>query len=146
MSFLEPPERVPVPLVLDEFDEKTLTYTIEMSLPVRVTLLEEFEAMVHDEILWNAHRRGLVPIGQAFISTRDPEKTEPPPPPEKLEEGVQMQPSFIISAREQAMRDRVKGNHRITSQMLGMDITVSVPAPAVDTCLVRAEILIGTAL
>lgn len=146
MDLFGQPERVPVPLTLDDYNEESLSYAIEMRLPIQVTLNPEFEAMVHDECIWNAHRRGLIPIGQVLVTTRAEEKKKPKPV-EQLEEGKPMEvQQGLISGLEQQMRDRVKQNHGITSRMLGMDITGSVESPVVDACIVRAEVMIGSAL
>lgn len=151
---IDPSERVPVPLTLDEWDPETMTYTIEMRLPKQVTLLDEFEAMVHDEVLYNADKKGLMAVGQALISIREPqEKHEPPKPPEELTEGIPMVPIHVISPVEQAMRDRVRKNAEITASMLGIPIDAIrgdevpvAPRPVIDSVIVRAEIMIGTAL
>lgn len=62
---------VPVPLTLDKYDPATKTYVIEFTAPKQLLLNTQFEAMVHDELLRNADRKGLVVEGQIAITTRD---------------------------------------------------------------------------
>lgn len=146
MDLFGQPERVPVPLTLDDFNEQKLTYTIEMRLPLQVLLNPDFEAMVHDECLWNAHRRGLIPIGQVLVTSHAEDKTRTKPV-EELTEGEAMPiDTSLVSKAEQAMRDRVKGNHAITGAMLGIDVGATASSPVQDTVLVRAEVLIGSSL
>ena len=66
---------VPVPLTLNNYDAKTKTYVIEFEAPKQLLLNPQWEAMVHDELLRNADRKGLVVEGQIAITTRD--KGEP---------------------------------------------------------------------
>lgn len=62
---------VPVPLTLDDYNEQSMTYVIEFTAPKQLLLNPQFEAMVHDELLRNADRRGLMVEGQIAITTRD---------------------------------------------------------------------------
>jgi hypothetical protein len=67
---------VPVPLTLNEYDAEKKTYTIEFTAPKQLLLNTQFEAMVHDELLRNADRKGLVVEGQIMVTTRDKAKPE----------------------------------------------------------------------
>lgn len=62
---------VPVPLTLNEYDAEKKTYTIEFTAPKQLLLNPQFEAMVHDELLRNADRKGLVVEGQIMVTTKD---------------------------------------------------------------------------
>lgn len=62
---------VPVPLTLNEYDAEKKTYVIEFTAPKQLLMHGEFEAMVHDELLRNADRKGLVVEGQIMVTTRD---------------------------------------------------------------------------
>lgn len=61
----------PVPLTRNEYDAEKKTYTIEFTAPKQLLLHPEFEAMVHDELLRNADRKGLVVEGQIMVTTTD---------------------------------------------------------------------------
>lgn len=67
---------VPVPLMVNEYDRETRTYAIEFTAPKQLLLNPQFEAMVHDELLRNADRLGLVVEGQVVITTRDKDAPE----------------------------------------------------------------------
>jgi hypothetical protein len=60
---------VPVPGTVKVYDRAAKSYKIVMQIPALTTLLPDFEAMVHDELLRNAHHDGLVIEGQIFITT-----------------------------------------------------------------------------
>lgn len=62
---------VPVPLTVNDYDTETKTYVIEFEAPKQLLLNPQWEAMVHDELLRNADRKGLVVEGQIAITTRD---------------------------------------------------------------------------
>jgi hypothetical protein len=62
---------VPVPLTLKTYNRESKTYTIEFEAPKQLLLMSNFEAMVHDEILRNADRDGLMLEGQVVITNRD---------------------------------------------------------------------------
>lgn len=66
----------PVPLTTKTYDREAKTYVIEFEAPKQLMLNPEYHAMVHDEILRNADRDGLMLEGQVVITERD-KGTEP---------------------------------------------------------------------
>lgn len=121
----------PVPLRSKAYSEDSHMYTIEFEVPKQTLLLENFEALVHDELLRNAHRDGLVPIGQPFIETREKPR-ETPRPPQALEEGQKMTP-------DEWFRERMRRDREGMFAMLGDPMTVPM-------AIVKAEIMVGAAL
>lgn len=67
---------VPVPLTLNQYDAEKKTYTIEFTAPKQLLLNPQWEALVHDELLRNADRKGLVVEGQVMVTTRDKDQPE----------------------------------------------------------------------
>jgi hypothetical protein len=67
---------VPVPLIRNEYDAEKKTYTIEFTAPKQLLLNPQFEAMVHDELLRNADRKGLVVEGQIMVTHQDKDAPE----------------------------------------------------------------------
>lgn len=69
---------VPVPLIAKKYDPETRVYFIEFEAPKQLLLNAQYSAMVHDELLRNADRDGLIIEGQVVITERD--KAEPKQP------------------------------------------------------------------
>lgn len=69
----------PVPLTLKTYDRDAKTYVIEFEAPKQLMLNPEYHAMVHDEVLRNADRDGLMLEGQIIVTERD-KGTEPVDP------------------------------------------------------------------
>jgi len=100
---------VPVPLILNHYDGSTKTYTIEFYAPKQLLLNQQWEAMVHDELLRNADRRGLIVEGQISITTED---VAPTVVEEIKEPDVEAEQDAVykMSDAEKAMRARVRQN------------------------------------
>lgn len=60
----------PVPLTLKQHNREAKTFVIEFEAPKQLLVLENFEALVHDETLRYADRDGLVLEGQIVVTTR----------------------------------------------------------------------------
>jgi len=62
---------VPVPLTEKNYDRDNRAYKIVFEAPKQLLLNPQWEAMVHDELLRNAHRDGLEIEGQIMVTTED---------------------------------------------------------------------------
>lgn len=128
---------VPVPLLSKNYDRKAKTYAIEFKAPKQLLLNEQYSAMVHDELLRNADRDGLIIEGQIMVTERDdkPENHEPDPTlerdaktrevlldPKKEEEVAAEQDAiespYQMSKAEQDYRRRMRQNLRDTAEQV----------------------------
>lgn len=123
----------PVPLTLKTYDRESKTYVIEFEAPKQLTLHPEYHAMVHDEILRNADRDGLMLEGQVVITERET-GTEPKDPtlaqdatvhevlldPSKEEQVAVEQDAiespYKMSEAEKAYRQRMRQSMRETAE------------------------------
>lgn len=108
---------VPVPLREKTYDADAKTYVIEFEAPKQLMLNPQFEAMVHDELLRNADRDGLMIEGQVVVTTRDKDepktvaKPEPPEPTEQDEVEVdKVESPYKMSDKELEFRQRLRQN------------------------------------
>lgn len=92
MTTLPPPEGgadphrddwKPVPLLAKVYDRETKVYYIEFEAPKQLLLNPQYSAMVHDELLRNADRDGLMIEGQVVITERDKGTQAPDPTTER---------------------------------------------------------------
>jgi hypothetical protein len=120
---------VPVPLTLKTYDREAKTYVIEFKAPKQLLLNHEFEAMVHDEILRNADRDGLMLEGQIVVSHRDLDD-------QPVIEQDQVESPYQLSEGERMFRERIT---RQNAETIGM-LFGGVPKP--DVMVVRAEALV----
>lgn len=145
---------VPVPLQKKEYSNASGAYAIEFVVPAQTLLLENFEAMAHDEVLRNAHKDGFIPIGQPIITSRPSgTKSTPSPAQAPLDEGIPMKPEGI-SMKEEAWRKKVRENNEATMRALFGNAAEGViqdqfggfTARSVRMVMVRVEILVGASL
>jgi len=124
---------VPVPLLAKKYDPETKTYFIEFEAPKQLLLNEQYHALVHDELLRNADRDGLIIEGQIMVTERDkdaPVETDPTIERDKTvqevlkdpakEEEVQAEQDAIespykMSEAEKEYRARMRQNLRETA-------------------------------
>lgn len=139
---------VPVPLRAKKYDPETNVYFIEFEAPKQLLLNPQYSAMVHDELLRNADRDGLLIEGQIVITETD--KTPPPPVEQKpLVEGEPMQVEqdavespYKMSDRERKFREQMAARNQETLRAFGLGEPVIQP-PQRETMIVRAEALVA---
>lgn len=68
---------MPTPFLLKVYDRAARTYVMEFEVPKQLLLQENWEALVHDEVLRYGHRDGLVLEGQVAITAREKEQAPP---------------------------------------------------------------------
>lgn len=104
-------------------------FTLKFQAPRQLLLHDDFDAMVWDECLRQAHAAGVMPVGPILVTHSEIE--DAPPKPSELREGESM--------KERMERWQAENGHRYVMEGFAS-------AAQVDLIQVTASVQIGVAL